>query len=262
MDPFQARPASGSPPYLIAHRGISAKAPENTLAAFSLAAVTSGIDMIELDVRLTQDGNVIVLHDRTLQRTTTGNGAARMYTLSEVERFDAGSWFDPSFTAERIPTLRSILEFVRNRLRVNIEIKSDYFHKEPRGLLEEKVLGTVRGCGMEQHVMYSSFDHGLIASVKRIDPSAVTGVLYNLYRDFGKYPSKLARQANASIFVCAKHEIHRGMVKDAHDNGVAVYVYTLNSVGDTKRILDLGVDGIISDNADDIVGLVKSYRLA
>ena len=260
MDPFLARPASGFPPHLIAHRGISAKAPENTVAAFSLAAGTSGIDMIELDVRLTRDGQVIVLHDRTLQRTTTGNGAARMYTLAELQRFDAGSWFDASFTAERIPTLWSVLEFARNRLRVNIEIKSDYFHKEPRGLLEEKVLDDVHRCGMEQNVMYSSFDHELISNVKRMDASAVTGVLYNLYRDLGKRSAKLALRANASIFVCAKHEVRRGMIKDAHDNGVAVYVYTLNSVGDTKRILDLGVDGIISDNADDIVSIVKSHR--
>ncbi|MBP8976492.1 MAG: glycerophosphodiester phosphodiesterase, partial [Bacteroidetes bacterium] len=99
---YTPRPISGDPPYVIAHRGISAKAPENTLAAFRMAARAEGIDMIELDVRLTKDNEVIVLHDRTLQRTTTGNGAARKYTLKEIQEYDAGSWFHPSFSSERV----------------------------------------------------------------------------------------------------------------------------------------------------------------
>jgi glycerophosphoryl diester phosphodiesterase len=259
MQPFRAKPTSGIP-YIIAHRGISAKAPENTLASFMLAANSPGIDMIELDVRLTKDEEVIVLHDRTLQRTTTGNGIVRKYSLGDLMLYDAGSWFDPSFKNERIPTLKQVLQKVGSTRWVNIEIKSDPFHTERQGLLEEKALGVVEECGMQETVMFSSFDHHLIANLKRIAPRAITGVLYNLFRDFGRPPSKLARRADASVFICAKGELQASMIDDAHQNGLAVYVYTLNSIRDAERMITLGVDGIISDNADDIVSLVNSRR--
>lgn len=242
---------------MIAHRGISAKAPENTLAAFSLATKSNGIDMVELDVRLSSDEQVIVLHDRTLQRTSTGNGAARNYSYAEIAQFNAGSWFHRSFSRERIPTLRSVLELVKGKRWVNIELKSDFLHKEQRGVLEEKVLQVVRECGMLQQVMFSSFDHHLIANLKRMNAVSITGVLYNLYRDFGRMPSKIAGRTDASVFVCAKQELRKGMIQDAHDNGIAVYIYTLNFVQDVQKMLDFGVDGILSDNADDIVTLVK-----
>ena len=112
VNPILARPPAGAPPYVIAHRGISARAPENTLASFALAVNSPGIDMVELDVRLTRDEEVIVLHDRTLQRTTTGNGIARKYSLQELSKYDAGSWFEPAFQTERIPTLRQVLQLV------------------------------------------------------------------------------------------------------------------------------------------------------
>jgi glycerophosphoryl diester phosphodiesterase len=256
MRPFQAKPESATP-YIIAHRGISAKAPENTLASFNLAATVPGIDMVELDVRLTRDEEVIVLHDRTLQRTTTGNGIAGKYTLSELRSYDAGSWFDPSFRDERIPTLREILQAVGQSRWVDIEIKSDPFHRDRRGLLERRVVEIVEQCEMKDRVFYSSFDHQLVANLKRMVPEAVTGVLYNLLHDFGRSPSKLARRADASIFICGKGELQSSMIEDARRNGIAVYVYTLNSVKDAQKMIQLGVDGIISDNADDIVPLVK-----
>jgi glycerophosphoryl diester phosphodiesterase len=257
MRPFHPKPAAGEPPFVIAHRGISAKAPENTLAAFALATTAPGIDMVELDVRLTKDEEVIVLHDRTLQRTSTGNGIARKYTLNELRRNDAGSWFDPSFRAQRIPTLTEVLQLVGSTRWVDIEIKSDPFHPDHKGLVEERVINVVDQCKMKDRVFYTSFDHHLIGNLKRILPDAVTGVLYNLFRDFGRSPSKLARRANASIFICAKGELQRSMIEDARLHGIAVYVYTLNSIKDAQKMIQLGVDGIISDNADDIVSLVK-----
>ena len=133
----------GIPPYVIAHRGISAKAPENTLASFEQAASVPGIDMIELDVRLTKDEEIIVLHDRTLQRTSTGNGPVRNYSLEEIRRLDAGSWFHPMFSEQRIPTLEEVFQNIGNQLWVDIEVKSDLFHREPPGLIEKRVLDVV-----------------------------------------------------------------------------------------------------------------------
>lgn len=257
MKPFQPRPLPEHPPYVIAHRGISAKAPENTLASFERAAETSGIDMIELDVRLSKDEEVVVLHDRTLQRTSTGNGPARNYTLEEIKRFDAGSWFHPMYSHQRIPTLREVFQQVGNRLWVDVEMKSDWLHREPPGLLEEKVLEVVSQSGMDDRVMFSSFHHQLLANIKKIKPSAVTGVLFNFSHDVGRFPSKLAERVGASVFVCAKRELSLRMVQDAHRHGIAVYVYTLNSVQDALRMMALGVDGIMSNNADDLLSDVR-----
>jgi len=260
MESFEPKPASERSPYIIAHRGISGKAPENTLAAFDLACTTAGIDMIEMDVRLSKDGEVIVLHDRTLQRTSTGNGAARQYTVEEIRQFDAGSWFHPSFSRERIPTLREIFQLINERRWLNIELKSDYLHREKPLLLERKVMELVDTAHAGRFVLFSSFNHRMVANIKRMNPDALTGVIYNAYRDFGRLPSKLASRAGASVFVCAKHELTAGMMRDAHQHRLAVYVYTLNSTLNAKKMIELGVDGILSDNADDLAGSVKGLK--
>jgi glycerophosphoryl diester phosphodiesterase len=257
MPRFQPRPSHGSDPYVIAHRGISAKAPENTIAAFERAARVSGIDMVELDVRLSKDEEVIILHDRTLQRTSTGNGVARKYTCSEIRRFDAGSWFHPTFSNQHIPTLGEVLQLIGGQLWIDIEIKSGWYKREPSGLLEEKVFHAVQQSGLNDRVLFSSFDHRLLANLKRSHPAATTGVLYNIYRDFGRLPSTLAEDVGASVFVCGKRELTHRMVEDAHRHDIAVYVYTLNSVGDAEKMLGYGVDGIMSNNADEIIGVVK-----
>jgi glycerophosphoryl diester phosphodiesterase len=259
MRPFQPKPLPGAPPFVVAHRGISAKAPENTLASFEQAASVPGIDMIELDVRLTKDEKVIVLHDRTLQRTSTGNGPARNYTLEEIRRLDAGSWFHPMFAEQRIPTLAEVFQQIGSRLWVDVEMKSDLMHRERSGLLEEKVIEVVHTCGMEEKVMFSSFNHQLLSNIKSIQASAITGVLFDFLHDFGRSPSKLAERVGAKVFKCATHELTRRMVNDAHTHGIAVYVYTLNSVPGVQRMLTYGVDGILSNNADDIVDVMKNY---
>lgn len=258
MERYQPKPHHEQPPYVVAHRGVSGKAPENTLAAFARACETPGIDMIELDVRLSKDDHAIVLHDRTLQRTSTGNGAARHYSTAEIKEFDAGSWFDPSFAEERIPTLEEVLDLVNKRRWVNIELKSDFFFPEKHELLEQKVLNCVKNLGYRDHVLYSSFNHRLVATIKRLDQSARTGILYNIYRDYGRMPSKLTRRVGAEVFVCAKHELTQRMLHDARQSGVAVYVYTLNSTAVVDKMIEMGVDGILSDIADDIVKIVKN----
>ncbi|MCX6120806.1 MAG: glycerophosphodiester phosphodiesterase family protein [Ignavibacteriales bacterium] len=258
MRPFQPKPLPGAPPYVIAHRGISAKAPENTLASFEQAAGVPGIDMIELDVRLTKEEEVIVLHDRTLQRTSTGNGPVRNYSLEEIRKLDAGSWFHPMFAEQRIPTLAEVFQHVGSRLWVDVEIKSDLLYREPSGLLEKKVLDVVHQCGMDDRVMFSSFNHQLLSNIKRMKSSAVTGVLFDFLHDFGRSPSKLAERVGAKVFKCATRELNRHMLNDAHTHGIAVYVYTLNSVQGAQRMLTCRVDGILSNNADDIVSVVKN----
>jgi glycerophosphoryl diester phosphodiesterase len=212
--------------------------------------------MIELDVRISQDGHIIVLHDRTLQRTSTGNGSARNYTLGELKEFDAGSWFHPSYASERIPTLAEVLRLAKGKTWMNIELKRDFFSRDQSDFVR-RVIETVRSEGVEDQVLYSSFTHDLLSLVRRVEPKAVTGVIYNIYRDFGRSPSKLAGRVNASVFVCAKRELQKSMIRDAREHDMALYVYTLNSIQDARKMIQLGVDGIISDNADGIVAALK-----
>lgn len=253
MKPFRPSPSPAGPPCVIAHRGISARAPENTMAAFSLAFRHPAIRMIELDVRLSRDGVPVVIHDRTLQRTTTGNGAVRNYTVDELRSFDAGSWFHPSFAGERIPLLLDVLREARDTCWVNIELKRDLFQREP-GRFVGRVVEDVHAAGMESQVLLSSFSSDLLAAASVTQPDIPRGVIYNLYRDFGRPPSKLAGRVGATVFVCARRELRRSMIRDARQHGLALYVYTLNSIQDAKKMAEVGVAGIISDNADEIVG--------
>lgn len=226
------------------------------MAAFRLATGTPNINMIELDVRCSHDGTPVVIHDRTLQRTTTGNGAVRSYTVDELKKFDAGSWFHPTFSQECIPTLLEVLSFVRGKCWVNVELKGEFLVRSHEAFVRG-VLENVRESGMKDQVLYSSFTHELVASVRRLEPTAKTGVIYNFYRDFGRSPSKLAQRAGASVFVCARRELRRSMIRDVRQHSLALYVYTLNSVQDASKMVELEIDGIISDNADDIAPVVR-----
>ena len=132
------------PPVIIAHRGYRKRYPEDPMAAFA-AAFDAGAHMVELDVTLTRDRRVVVLHDVTLDRTTDGRGRARGFTLDELKQLDAGSWFDPRFTGERLPTLAEVLDLCAVRGMVNIEIKADAFEagRLPDSI-EQQVLTAVR----------------------------------------------------------------------------------------------------------------------
>jgi glycerophosphoryl diester phosphodiesterase len=261
IGPLQPHPPQGRGPYVIAHRGISGKAPENTLASFAKALDTTGIDMIELDVHLSKGNDVIVLHDRSLQRTTTGNGLARQYTLQELKRLDAGSWFSPRYRDERIPTLNEVFELVQKRCWVNVELKHDAGTKYPIGMLEQRVLDVITDAGYKDHVLCSSFSASVRSRLRQLDATVKIGVIYNIYRDFGRLPSTLAAPSDACVFVCAKYELSERIVRDARTHGIAVYVYTLNSVHDVKRMVDLGIAGLMSDNADNIVPDIVGYPL-
>ncbi|MEK6570557.1 MAG: glycerophosphodiester phosphodiesterase family protein [Bacteroidota bacterium] len=128
---------------VVAHRGCSGRAPENTVAAFEMA-LEFGADMIECDVRLTKDDEVVVFHDRTLNRTTDGGGPVEERTLEDLKKLDAGSWFSRRFSGERIPTLNEVLCLLEGRAFLNIELKADSRKRRSHVLLEERVLQAVK----------------------------------------------------------------------------------------------------------------------
>ncbi len=241
----------GSSPLLTAHRGLSSRAPENTLAAFQ-RAIAAGADMLELDVHLTSDERVAVIHDRTLQRTTTGNGAVRSYTSRELSQFDAGSWFDPRFAAERVPMLEDVLALARGRCQVNVELKHHFFHREPPGLFERLVVDVIRRSEMVGQTLLSSFDRQIVRTVRAIEPAISTGILYHWQRDLFGRPSVIAANCGASVFICSTSQLSAATLQDARAAGVAVAVYTVNDPSEALRLSALGVDAIITDAVDTI----------
>lgn len=233
-------------PVVIAHRGFSDAAPENTLAAFH-KAIEARVEMIELDVRLSSDDEFVVFHDKKLNRTSNGQGLLKEFTAQELTVLDNGSWYSRKYSHERIPLLRDILPLTKHGVMINIEIKPDV--SSPNGLsVEEEIVRLVSRFRATHRVMFSSFNHFMMKAIKRIDDTVVTGILYNPMTDFRHSPSQLAARAHADVFICSKYQLNSDVVHDAHKGDCRVYVYGVKSRRDVKRMVHTGVDGIIADN--------------
>jgi glycerophosphoryl diester phosphodiesterase len=236
---------------IVAHRGSSGHAPENTLAAFR-RAVRDGADMIELDVRLTADGRLVVFHDRRLGRTAEGSTDVSSRTLSELRQLEAGSWFAPNFRAQKIPTLAEVFRAVPRRVGLNIEVKTD---GDRRGTaeLEEALLEAIASETGKRYILVSSFNHGLLRRLHRRAPELRLGALYLSVRDWAKSPSTLARRLGVSAFVCSRSQLRKRFVRNAHRHGLTVFVYGVNTLRHLERMRRFGVDAVITDFPEKMV---------
>jgi len=235
------RPAD-TPPLVIAHRGASSAAPENTLAAFD-AAREAGADGIELDVRLCATGEPVVIHDARVDRTTNGCGAVSVLGLAELRRLDAGSWFSERFAGEPVPTLDEALEVAAGHLLVNVEIKGADATAEAAPLVTA-IASVVRSHGMADWVLVSSFDPLALVQMRRAAPELPLALLYS------QIPSSdLRRRLPDLCAVHPRHDLVNGSaVEAAHRCGRLINTWTVNERTDMLRLTDLGVDGIITDD--------------
>jgi len=233
-------------PLIIGHRGYSAKYPENTLAAFQ-GALDAGVKMIELDVTLTRDRKLIVIHDDTLERTTNGRGPVSDYRLDELKELDAGSWFDPRFADERIPTLEEVIDLIEGCIRINIEIKSSaYEAHQPPDAIEKQVLELVRGKTAKDSVLISSFEWKILENIRRTGDAPAIGLLSQHAADMSSV--KNCKRLKAFSWNASQRKLDRQQVAMMHDAGVRVYAYTVNSRDLLKKLLAMGVDGVFSDD--------------
>ncbi len=233
-----------------AHRGFSARYPENTMASFRAAAI-AGADMIELDVRYTKDGVAIVSHDRRVNRCTNGKGRIVDYKLKELQKLDAGSWFHPDFDKEYIPTLEEVLRFCKNKMAVNIEIKA----LDSSGAVG--VMNVVSQTGMQSHVIVSSFDTSILSQFREYDSDVLLALLYDRRGTDGQevvgWVEKL--QLNA---VHAYHWIMRNhLLERICDHEIPFQIYTVNRVNAMKRFLQRGAAGIITNYPDRLVTVLR-----
>ncbi len=242
--------------WVIAHRGASGVAPENTLAAFRRAA-EMGAGFIETDLRFSRDARLVAMHDDTLDRTTNGKGPVAAKTLEELRKLDAGSWFRGQppdgaagrFAGERIPTAEEVLALGRERdLGLYLEIKAP-----GASGAEHAVVGAVRTANEVGRTVVLSFDAGVIDRVRRYEPLLMTGLLYS---------ERLPDAVKRAVDVGARQLLPRAdritpeLVAEAHENDLKVAAWTVNDPSQMKRLMVEGVDGIITNYPEELVALL------
>jgi len=234
---------------IIGHRGASGHAPENTLAAFK-KAVSLGATFIETDLQLSRDARFVAIHDDTVDRTTNGQGRVHDQPLATLRRLDAGSWFGSEYAGERIPTLEEILEFSK---------KNDvvfYLELKPTGSWggEHALIGALRESGEVARVVVISFDPSILAGLRKIEPTLMTGVLYD---------GQLAGPLEAAAEVGARQIVVRGdlvtpaMIAQARQKDLQVVCWTVNHPAHIRMLMAAGVDGIMSDYPDRLAAALK-----
>ena len=234
---------------IIAHRGASAYYPENTIPSFE-GTIAMGADMVELDVQLTSDREVVIFHDEKLSRCTDGRGRIADYTLASLKKLDAGSWFARKFKNTKIPTLAEVLDICKNRIAVNIEIKTEAVDKIISGGIEERCLKIVEQKGMKKHVVFSSFDPRAIVHLKQIDKTAPVAVLFEKKLYGSRLPSDIIESLSADAFNCSKSELTGKWMVDVQSHGIPVNIYTVNDVKNMKKFIGMGVSGLFTNKPD------------
>ncbi len=231
-------------PFIFAHRGASAHAPENTLAAFELA-IAQKADGIELDVKLSADGHVIVIHDPTVDRTTGAHGRVKDMSLAELRPLDAGSFFSQNFAGEKIPTLEEVFETVGKRIFINVELTN---YNSPRDHLVETVCMLVKKFNLQKHVMFSSFFASNLSKAGSYLPEvprgllALNGIAGAWARSFG-YAFGRYQALHPYLADVSPEQVGR-----VHRLKGRVHVWTVNKAEDMLRLFHWGVDAIFTDD--------------
>ena len=224
-------------PMISAHRGDSVTAPENTLKAFE-SAIEHDADFIELDVQQTKDGVIVVMHDSNLKRTTGLNKNIWEVTYEEIKDLDAGSWFGAQFKGTKIPTLEETLEFCKDEIMLNIELKPTGYEVD----FEKKVVDLVYEKGYEEDCVIASMNYSSLSKVKEYAPDIktlfVTAVAYG----------ELTNLESADAFSVEAYFATSSLVNRLHEQGKEVYAWTVNSEDSIQSMIDVGVDNIITDN--------------
>ncbi|MEQ8625502.1 MAG: glycerophosphodiester phosphodiesterase family protein [Vicingaceae bacterium] len=247
-------------PLIIAHRGASGLAPENTLAAFA-KAIELGVDRIEMDLRQTIDGEVVVLHDKTINRTSNGWGSVRKLSLKKCKSYSAGSWFHHDFSAERIPTFREVLELVNGRATLLLEIKngSPYHHG-----IEKNIIDLVNEFDAHEWCIVQSFNDRILKNFREL-PDLHSNI-QKLFAAFipvapfyggSRFSYKRVRRYDFADEININYKyVNPRVVRKMHQMGKKVNVWTVNQPENLKKYMEIGVDGIITDYPDRLIKLL------
>ncbi len=243
-------------PLVLGHRGASAYAPENTLAAFNLA-LEMGADGVELDVTLTNDGVPIVIHDDTVDRTTNGFGDIREMNWAQVQQLDASHRFE-KYRGEKIPTLEQALRAVGKRGIVNIELKGTAIQDDG---LEAAVLAVIEETQMGERVILSSFNPFALARMATLNPGLPRGLLYASDLPIYLRRAWLRPIAKPTALHPAHDMITSAFVIWARQHGYQINTWTVNEPDEMKRLMALGIDAVITNVPDVMVEIAKANNL-
>lgn len=230
----------------VAHRGASGHAPENTMAAFEKGFEMKS-DYIEIDVQMTEDGELIAIHDTTVDRTTDGSGYVGDFTLEEIQQLDAGSWFDEEFAGEQVPTFEEILDTYRGKIGMLIELKSPALYPG----IEEKVADALIERNMHRpnndKIIIQSFNHESVQTSKELLPNIPHGVLAGM--TWGDVTDEQLEEfaTYADYFNPNRNIVDHDLVERVHRSGMEIYAYTVRAQGQADKLFAAGVDGIITD---------------
>jgi glycerophosphoryl diester phosphodiesterase len=231
-------------PIIFGHRGASAHAPENTISAFKLA-IEHGADAIELDAKLTSDGQVVVIHDQTVNRTTNAYGEVKKLLLSTIRELDAGSFFSAKFAGEPVPTLEDVFEAVGKDIFINIELTN---YISPRDPLPDKVALLVQKHGLEERVMFSSFLNLNLIRIKKLLPQVPAAVLANSGFKGSIARSIIGRRVSPEVIHPHFSDVSPYYMLQEKSTGRLVNVWTVNDPDEMMHLFALGVNGIITDD--------------
>ena len=235
-----------SQPVIFAHRGASAHAPENTLAAFELA-LAQDADAIELDVKLSADGYAVVIHDSTVDRTTGSHGQVKDLSFQQLRSLDAGGFFSEKYQGEKIPSLEEVFEAVGNRTFINVELTN---YTTPRDSLVETVCMLVKKFGLQKRVLFSSFFASNLSKTRAYLPEVPRGLL--------AFNGLLGAWARSFGFNFGRYQALHPYLKDVtaqqvqrvHRLNRRIHVWTVNAAEDMRRLFDWGVDAIFTDDPE------------
>lgn len=229
-------------PWIVAHRGASGHAPENTIAAFE-RAVQLGAEFIETDLHLTRDARFVAIHDNTLGRTTNGHGIVGDHTLAELRQLDAGMWFDRQFMEQRIPTLDEVLEFARvHDVVFYLEIK----YGAAWGM-HHALVGALGNVENASRTVVISFDGATLGSIRRLEAAIMMGLLVD---DARGDPVKAAVEVGARQLCPRADIVTKELVERAHGADLQVVTWTVNDADKMRAVIAAGVDGIMTDFPD------------
>lgn len=246
----------GPRPMVVAHRGNSGVAPENTLIAIR-QGVEAGAEMVEIDVQRTADGTLIVFHDAVLGRTTNGSGKVSAFTYEELSRLDAGSWMGSEYAGEPIPLLSDVLAYLRGRAYLNIELKRHPGGNDPDGArFLDDVLGALHDAGVLGQVLMSSFDHELLARAREVEPAVPCAVI--LHPEDRALPSERALPVGAKAVVLGKHQLSHARMADAREHHLPVGVYTINTPDEALRAAQYGARALVSNFPGRVIDVLVS----
>lgn len=241
------------------HRGAAGLAPENTLASIQLA-IELGVDRIEIDVQQTKDNKIIVLHDRTLRRTTTGHGFVKNLTYDEILQFSAGYKFNKFYINEKVPTLEQVIDLIDGKVELLIETKYSYMYYPN---IERHIINIIKNKNAKDWCKIISFNDRALFRINKLDKSIRLGKLFvgkhahlPLSFDKGLNIRPLKKYAFVDEVIVKHDYATKAIIEKVHDFGKELHVWTVNNEATIQKLIERDVDGIISDYPN----LLMKYR--